>query len=50
MPFGFFQEILDKLISKPYILKYLICFTFKDIVMVLKHVKCKGMFLMNKTR
>ena len=50
MPFGFFQEILDKLISKPYILEYLICFTFKDIVMVLKHAKCKGIFLMNNTR
>jgi hypothetical protein len=24
--------------------------TFKDIVMVLKHVKCKGIFLMNNTR
>ena len=50
MSFGFFQEILDKLISKPYILKYLICFTYKDIVMVLKHVKCNGIFLMNNTR
>ena len=24
--------------------------TFKDIVMVLKHAKCKGIFLMNNTR
>ena len=24
--------------------------TFKDIVTILKHVKCKGIFLMNNTR